>query len=242
MLQAVFEQLHDAGFREFCFVVERGKRAIEDHFTPDNNFVGYLEGRNKAELVSELRGFYRKLEDSQIMFANQPEPRGFGDAVLRAKPFVNEDFLVHAGDTYIISPEQGHLRRLMEAHSELKADVTFIVQEIEDPRQYGVIEAKEVGRDLFEIKRAIEKPEKPPSKLAIMPIYLFSQKIFDALESVKPGVGGEIQLTDGIQRMIDSGCKVYALKLRSDEVRLDIGTPETCWEALTSSYEYLSRT
>jgi len=241
MLQAVFEQLYDVGFREFCLVVGRGKRAIEDHFTPDGNFVGYLENKNKVELASELQGFYRRVESSRIMFVNQPEPKGFGDAVLRAKPFVAEDFLVHAGDTYIISPGQNHLRTLMRAHSKLGADLTFIVQEVEDPKQYGVVEAKRMSEGLFKIKRAVEKPEKPPSTLAIMPIYLFKPKIFDALESIEPGVGGEVQLTDGIQRMVDSGLKVYAIKLNSDEIRLDIGTPETCWGALSSSYKYLSR-
>lgn len=241
MLQAVFEQLYDAGVREFCFVVGRGKRAIEDHFTPDSNFVGYLEGKNKVGLASEMRGFYNRLESSRIMFVNQPEPKGFGDAVLRTKPFVAGDFLVCAGDTYIISHEQDHLKRLMRIYSELKADLIFIVQEVVDPRQYGVIEADEMGEDLFKVKRVVEKPEKPLSNLAIMPIYLFNPKIFDALESVKPGVSGEVQLTDGIQKMIDSGSKVYALKLTPDEVRLDIGTPETCWDALSSSYEYLSQ-
>jgi UTP--glucose-1-phosphate uridylyltransferase len=241
MLQAVFEQLYDAGFREFCFVVGKGKRAIEDHFTPESNFINYLEVKNKAGFADELRRFYEKVEGSRIMFVNQPEPKGFGDAVLRTKSFVTEDFLVHAGDTYIISPRQDHLTRLMRVHSELKADITFIVQEVENPRQYGVIEAEEMGKGLLKVKSAVEKPEKPLSNLAIMPVYLFKPSIFDALESIEPGVGGEIQLTDGIKKIIDSGSKVYALKLNSSEIRLDIGTPETCWDALSSSYAHLSR-
>jgi len=239
ILQAVFEQLYDVGFREFCFVVGRGKRAIEDHFTPDNNFICYLDNKHKAELAGGLREFYERVENSKIMFVNQPEPRGFGCAVLRTKPFVAGDFLVHAGDTYIMSPGQDHLMRLMRTHSELKADLTFVVQEVEDPRQYGVIEAKEVGKDLFKVKKAIEKPEKPSSKLAIMPIYLFKPKIFDSLEKIGPGVDGELQLTDGIQHMIRRGLKVYAIKLRPEELKLDMGTPETCWEALNLSYEHL---
>jgi UTP--glucose-1-phosphate uridylyltransferase len=241
MLQAVFEQLYDVGFREFCFVVGREKRAIEDHFTLDNNFIGYLEGKNKVGPASELRKFYKKLENSRIMFVNQPEPKGFGDAVLQAKPFVAEDFLVHAGDTYIISPRQDHLMRLMRAHSELKADLMFIVQEVADPRQYGVIEAEEIGEGLLKVKNAIEKPETPPSNLAIIPIYIFKPKIFDALESIEFEVGGEVQLTDGIQGMINSNSKVYALKLNPEEVGLEIGTPETCWDALSSSYKNLFR-
>jgi len=236
MLQSVFEQLFDVGFREFCFIVGRGKRAIEDHFTPDNGFINDLKAKNKGGVIEELREFYKKIESSTLVFVNQPEPKGFGDAVLRTKPFVDSDFLVHAGDTYIMSGGNDHIRRLMETHFRLGADSTFIVQEVEDPRQYGVIEAEEVREGLFKVKGAVEKPEKPLSKLAIMPIYLFTPKIFDSLEKIGPGVGGELQLTDGIQHMIEEGLKVYAIKLRPEELKLDMGTPETCWEALNLSY------
>ena len=239
MLQSVFEQLFDAGFREFCFIVGRGKRAIEDHFTPDNGFINDLKAKNRGGVAEELREFYKKIESSTLMFVNQPEPKGFGDAVLRAKPFVDGDFLVHAGDTYIMSEGNDHIRRLMETHFRLGADSTFIVQEVEDPRQYGVIEAEEVREGLFKVKGAVEKPEKPLSKLAIMPVYSFKPVIFRALEEIEPGVRGELQLTDGIQRMIELGLEVYAIKLRQEEIRLDIGTPETCWEALSLSMKHL---
>ena len=104
VLQLIFEQLYEVGFREFCFIVGRGKRSIEDHFTPDYSYVELLRKRGKEGLAMELEEFYRKVESSVIAWINQPEPRGFGDAVLRAEPFVdNEPFLVHAGDTYVIS-------------------------------------------------------------------------------------------------------------------------------------------
>lgn len=238
MLQAVFEHLYDVGFRDFCFVVGRGKRAIEDHFTPDGNFVGYLEGKNKVGLAGELQGFYQRVESSRIMFVNQPEPKGFGDAVLRAKPFVAEDFLVHAGDTYVISPQHNHIRRLMKAHSELKADLTFLVRKVKDPRHYGVVKAGELDNGLYEVKKAVEKPERPISNLAIMPVYLFKPVIFDVLNGIEPGVGGEMQLTDGIQRMIELGLKIYALELKREEIRLDIGMPETWWDALRLSHKH----
>ncbi|MEM2294189.1 MAG: hypothetical protein QXX41_13030, partial [Nitrososphaerota archaeon] len=86
VLQLIFEQLYDLGFREFCFVVGRGKRSIEDHFTPDYNYIELLKGKNKVNLVKNLEEFYQKVEKSIIFWVNQPEPRGFGHAVLMAEP------------------------------------------------------------------------------------------------------------------------------------------------------------
>lgn len=237
ILQAVFEQLYDNGLREFCFIVGRGKRAISDHFASDNSFVRVLKKDNKDDLAVELEEFYGKISASSIVFVNQPEPKGFGDSVLRAKPFVGEDFLVHAGDTCIISPKHRHLSRLINIHQSYKADATFLVQEVEDPRQYGVMEGKETDRNVYVVGAVTEKPEKPLTNLAIMPVYVFNPVIFKALEVTQPGKGGEIQLTDGIQRLIDWGLKVMAVKLEEDEVRLDIGSPESCWEALNLSYQ-----
>lgn len=239
LLQMVFEQLYDTGFREFCFVVGRGKRSIEDHFTPDQNSVLTLKDRGKADQALDLDGFYVKLRSSTIVWMNQPEPKGFGDAVSTAQPFVqNEPCLVHAGDTYIVSENAKHLRLLMKVYERLNADAAFLVQEIEDPRQYGVIEAKEIEKRVYRVKAAVEKPEKPVTNLAIMPIYIFHPVVFKALEKTTPGRGGEVQLTDAIQKLIERGLNVYAVQLSPDEVRLDIGSPETYWEALSLSYKH----
>lgn len=241
MIQAVYEQLYDVGFREFGFIVGRGKRAIEDHFTPDEEFTKELEKKSKPYLAEELKNFYRRVNNSTILFINQPEPKGFGDAVLRAKCFINEAFLVHAGDTYIFSPGYNHIQRLIENHNRLRADATILVKEVENPKIYGVIEGKNVENNIYSVKKAIEKPEKPPTNLAIMPVYVFNPQIFKALEATPPGKDGELQLTDGIQKMIDWGLKVYALKLLPEEMRLDIGNPETCMEAFNLSYQNLKK-
>jgi UTP--glucose-1-phosphate uridylyltransferase len=239
----VFEQLYDAGFREFCFVVGRGKRSIEDHFTPDFNSILMLKNSGKDGKAFDLNGFYTKLKTSTIIWVNQPQPKGFGDAVLMTLPFVqNEHCLVHAGDTYIVSENAKHLRLLLKVYEQFNADAAFIVQEMKDPRQYGVIEAEKVRKEVYEVKSAIEKPEKPPTNLAIMPIYIFHPVIFKALKKTPPGRGGEIQLTDAIQRLIEWKLKVFAVKLNQDEVRLDIGSPETYWEAIFLSYKFCQRT
>ena len=243
LLQMIFEQLYDYGFREFCFIVGRGKRIIEDHFTVDRYFITQLSNKGKQQLSAVLERFYKKVENSTIVWINQHEPKGFGHAVLMAKPFVrNEPFLVHAGDTYIYSPHSdNHIKRLIEAHGRENADATLLLKEVKNPLQYGVAQIEEEDDEIFRVKLVVEKPAKPPSNLAIMPVYAFNPPIMEALEKTKPGVGGEIQLTDAIQILIDSGHKVQAIKLKGDEIRLDVGTPGTYWEAIAVSYRYATK-
>jgi UTP--glucose-1-phosphate uridylyltransferase len=238
LLQVVFEQLYNVGFHEFCFVVGRDKRSIEDHFTPDHDSIVKLKNGGRKDQASDLNGFYVKLGTSTIFWVNQPEPKGFGDAVLLSKPFAqDEPFLVHAGDTYIFSENAGHLSELIRVHERLDADASFLVEEVEDPKQYGVVEGDEVERGVYKVKRAVEKPEKPATNLAIVAIYAFNPVVFRALEKTAPGKGGEIQLTDAIQTLVNWGLNVYAVQLDQSAVRLDIGSPETYWEALSLSYQ-----
>jgi UTP--glucose-1-phosphate uridylyltransferase len=238
ILQIVFEQLYDAGFQNFCFVVGKGKRSIEDHFTPDHDSISILKNKGMNNQALSMHKFYEKLNNSTIFWVNQPEPKGFGYAVSLSRSFVqDEPFLVHAGDTYIVSEKAGHISSLVKLHERLGGDATILVQEVENPKQYGVIEGVEVEKTVYKVAKVVEKPEKPATNLAIVAIYVFHPVIFKALEKTKPGKGGEIQLTDAIQTLINWGLNVYALKLSRDTPRLDIGSPETYWEALSMSYQ-----
>jgi len=241
VLQLIFEQLYEAGFREFCFVVGRGKRSVEDHFTPDYGYVGLLRRAGKPNLAEHLESFYSKVESSTIFWVNQPEPRGFGDAVLKAEPFIgSEPFLVHAGDTYIISKENAAIKRLLNRYMSNKPSAVLTLKKVHEHHKiYGCAVAEPKGEAL-KVTRVVEKPEKPPSNLAIIPIYIFQPEIFDAIRDTKPGVGGEIQLTDAIQKLIEQQKPVEAITLKEDEMRLDVGTPETYWEALKLSYKLSS--
>jgi UTP--glucose-1-phosphate uridylyltransferase len=237
VVQLVFEQLHEAGLRQFCYVVGRGKRGLEDHFTPDTHCIKTLEGLGKNDQASDLGSFYEKLETSTLMWVNQPEPKGFGNAVLMAQPFVqHENCLVHAGDSAIISEKMDYLKRLIEAFERLNADAAFLVLEIDNPKQYGIVEGKEIKPGIIKVKQVTEKPEKPKTNLAIMAMYAFRPTIFDALETTKPGKNGEIQLTDAIQKLIDLDSNVIAVKLDRSYQHLDIGSPERYWQALELSH------
>jgi len=239
MVQQIFEQLFDFGVQEFYFVVGKGKRAIEDHFTPDRDFIHRLNSHGRNSQAIQLESFYRRIEASMIVWVNQPKPKGFGDAVLQAKRLIGEEpFMVHAGDTLIKSRSETVSARLSQAYVKSRAEATLALLEVEDPRQYGVAEVIEAQDGNLDVKRVVEKPAQPMSRLAIMPLYILQPTIFEALEATPPDKGEEIQLTDAIQKLIDAGHKVQAIKLRGDDIHLDIGTPESYWKALELSHRY----
>jgi len=243
VIHKVFETLYEAGIREFCFIVGRGKRAIEDYFTPDPLFLHMVRRRGLERRALALERFYNMILNSKIYFINQPEPRGFGDAVLTAEGFVGEEpFVLHAGDDVVLSRGNDHVKRLLRVYEEYGGDVALISEKVEDPRMYGVIVPRPIkGRDdVVEIADIVEKPEKPPSNFAVIGIYVLSPKIFDALRRTEPDMKGELQLTDGIRRVLKEGGNGYALLLKSGEKRLDVGTPHSYYRAITESYEYYS--
>ena len=136
VIQLIFEQLHNFGLRDFCFVVGRGKRAIEDHFTPDDGFVRLLESKGKKQQALQLSKFYRRIHSSRIAWLNQSAPLGFGHAVLTAASVSGEgDVMVHAGDTLIVSPGESHLRRMLKAEERTEASAVLLLKEVDDPRQ-----------------------------------------------------------------------------------------------------------
>jgi len=239
IVQLVFEQLHQVGFREFCFVVGRGKRAIEDHFTADFPYVSMLDSKGLDGPAGELEVFYKMVDGSTLVWVNQPQPKGFGDAILKAQSFAGGDrFLVHAGDSYFISRNAEHLRRVVRMSEASKANALFLSMEVQDPSRFGIVEGETTANGLMKVKRLVEKPSKPSSKLAIMPIYVFDSNIFKALEDTKAGVAGELQLTDGIQHMVDWDLNVYTTKVVSAEIWLDIGSPDLYWEAQNLSHKH----
>ncbi len=232
-LQVVFEQLYSAGIKEICFIVGREKRSIEDHFTVDRNFMRCLKSKNKIETLKELANFYAKVRNSTIVFANQPQPLGFADAIYRGRFFIgNESFVVHAGDDLVIS-RKDYMGRLVSVFEKYDADGAFFVQKVKDPTKYGVITGKRVSPGVYNVKGVVEKPSKPPSKLAVVAIYAFKPEIFKAIERIKPGVNNELQLTDAIAALIQQNNAVYAVELDQNERRIEIGDPYSYREAFT---------
>lgn len=239
-LQIIFEDLYACGIREFYVIVGRGKRAIEDHFTPDYSFLDCLIERGKEDMAKELKAFYNKIEKSIIVWINQPEPKGFGDAVLRAKAMIkDEPFIVHAGDTLVFSRgKEHHVKRLVRLFTTEEVTVSLLLKEVNNPELYGVVVPNRVEKDVIKVARIIEKPKKPPSNLAVIPIYIFDSLIFNALEKVKHSEKGELELTSAIQKVIEWDFEVIGLILDRNYEWLDIGTPESYWRAIKCSRDF----
>src|SRR3990172_13262573 len=129
ILQVIFESLYNYKIRDFCFIVGRTKRAVEDHFTPDFDLVKQLKKEKKSHLAAEMEGFFKKLDTSNIIFTFQPKPIGFGDAIERGKRFVgNDNFLLHAGDDIVISIDNDHLKRLETSFKKYNADIACLLE------------------------------------------------------------------------------------------------------------------
>jgi UTP--glucose-1-phosphate uridylyltransferase len=241
LLQIVFERLYNIGFKEFCFIVGRSKRSIEDHFTIDSTFITQLKNRKKLGLAKELEQFYEKIRDSNLIFVNQPAPLGFGDAVYHAKLFTGEEkFLVHAGDDLILSKNNGHLTRLLNVFEKYNASAAFCVERVKNPQKYGVITGKQIEENVYKVEKISEKPSVPLSNIAVVAVYVFKDKIYEAIPKISPDENNEIQLTNAIQQLIDEKRDVYAVALNSNEKRIDIGTPESYWAALNEAMNLLT--
>jgi len=225
LLQYIYEQLYSMGFRDYCFVVGREKRSIEDHFTPHETYLRELTGDYKKFITK----FYQKLENSHVVWVNQNRPLGFGDAVRRAERYVgNEDFIVHAGDVTILSKSKHPISRLIEtAKRNPDAKAILLCKKIKDFKRYGVPTVERLSNNLFNVRRVVEKPDKPKSDFGILPLYYFKADIFSSVKKIKPGKGKELQLTDGIQNLIKEKQKVLAITLTKNEEEIDVGTVES---------------
>lgn len=234
ILQVIYESVFDYGLRNFCFVVGRGKRSIEDHF-----LISKLD-EIKSNKKTELEILFKKIRKSNIIFVQQSSPRGFGDAVLKAKYFVGDsNFLLHAGDDIIISKKNDHLRRLENAFFENNADMAFLVTRTKDPRAYGVIEGKYTHDGIIKVENLEEKPKKPKSDLAVIATYLFKPSIFNMLEKTRPDKKGEIQLAWAVKKIIENK-KTIAVELQKNELRIDVGTPPSYLKCINESYDIAS--
>jgi UTP--glucose-1-phosphate uridylyltransferase len=239
LIEHIFLQLYDSGIRNFYFIVGKKKRSIEDHFTPEKEDI-QLMGKSDGNYKKLLEDFYKKIENSNIVWINQKSPRGFGAAILNAKEVVgNKSFLVHAGDSFVRG-KSDHLKKIIKKYEKYEPDVILYLKNVKNPTSYGVATISK-NNELLKVHNLEEKPKKPKSDLAVMPIYIFNSKIFNALEKIKPGVGNELQLTDAIQKIISEKGDVEAVKFSRNEDCIDIGTPKNYFLAISLSYKESSK-
>ena len=228
LIQIIFEQFFQQGLREYCIIVGRQKRIIQDHFMIDEEFLKKIE--KKSEYKQDLKNFYSMLNKSKVFWAEQSEPRGFGDAVKYSESFVgNDDFLVIAGDTLIPKGDKV-IKKLMNAKLKGKNDAILLLKEVPDPRRFGVAVINQTkNKDI--ITNVEEKPKNPKSNLSIVALYRFGPSIFKALNEIRSGQK-ELQLTDAIQKLIDWGGNVSAIHLNENDHVIDIGTADSYLETI----------
>jgi len=236
ILQYIFEQFYSMKIRDYCFVVGRDKRSIKDHFARQQSHLNELSGNHKKTLSN----FYKKLENCHLIWVNQNKPLGFGDAVKRAEKFVgDEDFILHAGDVSIISRYKHPILRLIDT-AKKNPDVSAILvcKKVKDVKRYGILQIKNRTSTVYFVEGVEEKPVRPKSNLGILALYYFKPEIFHSLKKTKRGKNNELQLTDGIQQMINDGKKVLAIPLTNDDIEIDVGTVESYRDAQVSSYKW----
>jgi UTP--glucose-1-phosphate uridylyltransferase len=203
-IQYIIEEAVASGIEDIIIVTGRGKRAIEDHFDKSYELEETLVKKEKFELLEEIQDISKL---ANIHYIRQKEPLGLGHAIGCASRFIgDEPFAVLLGDDIVYSPEKPALKQLIDVYERYNSSVIGVqpVAE-EDVSKYGVISIGrgEMEPGVFGIDDLVEKPkrEEAPSNYAIMGRYILRPEIFEVLENLPSGAGGEIQLTDAIKRL-----------------------------------------
>ena len=219
-IQYVVEEAVLAGLTDVLVITGRGKRAIEDHFDRNFELEYFLEQSGRDALLAEMREIN---ELADFHYIRQRDPLGLGHAVSVASEHVGQEpFAVLLGDDIMVD-DATLLTRMLDVHSRYGGSVLALLEvPIEEISAYGSVAVEPVAEGLMRVHQIIEKPkrEEALSNLAVIGRYVFTPGIFDALALTKPGVGGEIQLTDAIGLLLDRE-PVYGVVF--SEGRYDIG-------------------
>jgi UTP--glucose-1-phosphate uridylyltransferase len=222
LIQYAVEEAVAAGITEMIFVTGRSKRAIEDHFDKSYEVEAELAARGKEKLLELVRSI--KPAHVDCFYVRQPEALGLGHAVLCAEKLVGDNpFAVILADD-LLDGNPPVLSQMVDVFDHYHSSVIG-VEEIprEDSRSYGVIDGKEWEENIIKLSGIVEKPspETAPSNLGVVGRYILKPRIFQHLRALKPGAGGEIQLTDAIQSLLDDE---QVLAYRYNGTRFDCGS------------------
>jgi UTP--glucose-1-phosphate uridylyltransferase len=224
LIQYAVEEAYAAGIREMIFVTGRHKRPIEDHFDMTFELEVALEQAGKQELLDVVRGV--KPDDMECIYVRQAQALGLGHAVLCGQRLVGDQpFAVLLADDLMVG-EKPIMKQMVEQYEEWRVSI-IAVQEVpaEQTRRYGIVEGTLVNEQLMDVSRIVEKPapEDAPSRLGVAGRYILTPGVFHEIANQQRGVGGEIQLTDGIAGLLRRE-KVFAY--RYDGKRYDCGSKE----------------
>ena len=232
LIQYAVEEAYAAGIRHMIFVTGRSKRAIEDHFDTAYELENELEAAGKEALLKLVRSV--QPDDMDCAFVRQPRSLGLGHAVLCAEPLVgNEPFAVLLADDLMVGPKDGEpVLAQMAAAFRQQGRSVIAVQEVPEAQvhKYGIVAGDSAGGPLIRIDRIVEKPKAAdaPSRMGVAGRYILTPGVFEEIRNQPRGVGGEIQLTDGIARLMNHEA-VYAFQYEGK--RYDCGSKEGFLEA-----------
>ena len=232
LIQYAVEEAYAAGIRHMIFVTGRNKRAIEDHFDTAYELENELEVANKQTLLTLVRSIQRP--DMDFSYVRQPRSLGLGHAVLCAEHLVgNEPFAVLLADDLMVGPRGGlPVLAQMAARFETLQASLLAVQEVPlaQTGRYGIVSGEPVGEHLLKVTHMVEKPapEAAPSRMGVAGRYILTPAVFKHIRQQPTGVGGEIQLTDGIASLMKAE-SVYAFAYQGK--RYDCGSKEGFLEA-----------
>lgn len=222
LVQYAVEEAIAAGATELIFITGRNKRSIEDHFDKAFELETALEASGKSIVLETLRSILPK--GVTCIYIRQAEALGLGHAVLCAKSVVgNEPFSVILADD-LIDGEVPAMKQMVDLFRQKGSSILGVEDVLpSETASYGIVDAKPIATDILQLNSIVEKPKPAdaPSTLAVVGRYILTPKIFDCLENVKPGKGGEIQLTDGIAALMEYE-KVHAYRFHGK--RYDCGS------------------
>lgn len=219
-IQYIIEEAVASGIEDIIIVTGKGKRAIEDHFDYSPELEQNLMEKGKYDLLEEVQ---KPSHLADIHYIRQKEPKGLGHAIWSARKFVgDEPFAVLLGDD-IVQSEKPCLKQMIEQYDRYRSSIIGVKRVPEEEvYRYGIVDGKEIFERVYSIDHLVEKPKKDeaPSNLAIMGRYILTPKIFEILDTLPPGAGGEIQLTDAISTLNQTEA-VYAFEFEG--TRYDVG-------------------
>jgi len=222
LIQYAVEEAMAAGITEMIFVTGRSKRAIEDHFDKAYELEAELEAKNKTELLQLVRSI--KPSHVDCVYVRQPEALGLGHAVLCAEKLIRDEaFAVILADDLLDSPIPV-MKQMVDKYAHYRSSIIGVEKIApEQSKSYGVIDGKVFDERIYKLNGIVEKPspEKAPSNMGVVGRYILSSRIFDHIRNLKPGAGGELQLTDAIQSLLQ---QEQVLAYEYEGVRYDCGS------------------
>jgi UTP--glucose-1-phosphate uridylyltransferase len=239
LVQYGVEEASEAGIHSFGFVTSRGKRAVADYFDDYYQLEHQIKGSDKEKLLAPIKDL---IENNEFAFTRQHQMRGLGHAILSGRTLIGDNsFAVILADDLCIADEGdvGVLSQMVKIYDTYGCNIVAIQEVPKDKtHKYGIVAGEQIEGNLIRASNMIEKPkpEEAPSNMAVIGRYILTPDIFDIISQTKPGSGGEVQITDALNKQAQNGC-VLAYKFRGR--RFDCGSVDGFVEATNYVYDHM---